>query len=102
MYAAWGIGSEMNEDDADDIALMAKEKLELEPDSDSEENEGESILGVSKITKEVLEDVPCEGEYFGDPIVEQSSIFRLNLGHLVRGKQWETPLSNLVLLLGFI
>ena len=28
----------------------------------------------------VLEDLHCEGEYFGDPILEQSSLVRLNLG----------------------
>ncbi|KAG5620342.1 hypothetical protein H5410_005560 [Solanum commersonii] len=52
---------------------------------------GESILGVSKITEEVLEDVPCEGEYFGDPIVEQSSRFRLNLGASSEGETMGDP-----------
>ncbi|KAG5616301.1 hypothetical protein H5410_016125 [Solanum commersonii] len=41
-----------------------------------QQSKGESVLGVSKITKKVLEDVPCEGEYFGDPTI----IIRLNLG----------------------
>uniref|UniRef100_M1DTN0 Uncharacterized protein n=1 Tax=Solanum tuberosum TaxID=4113 RepID=M1DTN0_SOLTU len=91
MYAAWGTGSEMYEDDADNIALMAIEESEPEPDSDSEENKGESVLGVSKITEEGLEDVPCEGEYFGDPIVEQSSLFRLNLGASSEGETMGDP-----------
>ncbi|KAH0698641.1 hypothetical protein KY284_012856 [Solanum tuberosum] len=39
MYAAWGTGSEMYEDDADDIGLMAIEESEPEPDSDCVEKE---------------------------------------------------------------
>ncbi|KAG5614591.1 hypothetical protein H5410_014415 [Solanum commersonii] len=37
MYVAWGTGSEMYEEDADDIALMAIEESEPEPDSNSKE-----------------------------------------------------------------
>ncbi|KAG5600402.1 hypothetical protein H5410_031772 [Solanum commersonii] len=52
--------------------------------------EGESILGVSKI-EEVLEDIPCEGEYFGDPTVEQSSVVRLNSGSSSEGESMRDP-----------
>ncbi|KAG5610328.1 hypothetical protein H5410_021609 [Solanum commersonii] len=40
--------------------------------SNIQRSKGESVLGMSKITEEVLEDVPCEGEYVGDPTDEQS------------------------------
>ncbi|XP_049391443.1 uncharacterized protein LOC125855783 [Solanum stenotomum] len=39
MYAAWETGSEMYEEDADDIALIAIEESEPEPDSNFEEKE---------------------------------------------------------------
>lgn len=48
-------------------------------------------MGVSKITEEVLKDVPCEREYFGDPIVEQSTLFRLNLGESSEGETMGDP-----------
>ena len=41
---------------------------------------------MSKITEEVLEDVPCEGKYFGDPTNEQSSVVRLNIDALSEGE----------------
>jgi len=46
---------------------------------------------VSKITKEVLENVPCEGEYVGDPTIEQSSVVRLNLGASSEGESMGDP-----------
>ncbi|KAH0674953.1 hypothetical protein KY285_022754 [Solanum tuberosum] len=36
MYAAWGTGSDIYEEDVDDIALMSIEESKPEPDSDSE------------------------------------------------------------------
>jgi len=36
MYAGWGTGSDMYEEDVDDIALMSIEESKPEPDSDSE------------------------------------------------------------------
>ncbi|KAG5595226.1 hypothetical protein H5410_036458 [Solanum commersonii] len=103
MYATWGTSSDSsNEDDAADITLIAMEDSEPDSESDTEKREGESVLGVSKITEEVLEDVPCEGEYFRDPIVEQSLVVRLNMGASSEGNQWGTPPLNLVLLLGSI
>ncbi|KAG5587274.1 hypothetical protein H5410_047708 [Solanum commersonii] len=53
--------------------------------------EGKSLLGVSKITEEVLEDVPCEGEYFGDFTVEQSLVVRLNLDASSEGESMGDP-----------
>ncbi|KAG5584817.1 hypothetical protein H5410_045251 [Solanum commersonii] len=67
MFAAWGTGSEMYEDESDDIALMAIEESEPEPDSDSKEKE------------------------FGDPIVEQRLLFRLNLGASSEGETMGDP-----------
>ena len=40
----------------------------------------------------LLEDLRCEGEHFGDPTLQQSSLVRLNLMHLVRVNRWETHL----------
>ncbi|KAG5621171.1 hypothetical protein H5410_006389 [Solanum commersonii] len=83
MYTTWGTSSDnSNEDDAEDMALMAMEDSE----PDTEKREGESVLSVSKIIEEVLEDVPCEGKYFGDLTVEQSSVVRLNLGASSKGE----------------
>ena len=39
----------------------------------------------------VLEDLPCEGEYFRDPILEQSSLVRLNVGASSEGKSMGDP-----------
>ncbi|KAG5599505.1 hypothetical protein H5410_030875 [Solanum commersonii] len=111
MYVAWGIGSDNSiKDDTEDVALMTVEDSEPDSKLDIEKREerglvklgqkfsifqrskGEFVLGVSKITEDILEDVPCEGEYFGDPTVEQSSVVRLNLGASSEGKF--VPLTN--------
>ncbi|KAG5589752.1 hypothetical protein H5410_040266 [Solanum commersonii] len=54
-------------------------------------SKGKSVLSVSKITEEVLKDVPCEGEYFEDPTVEQSSIVRLNVSVSSDGESMGDP-----------
>ncbi|KAG5620715.1 hypothetical protein H5410_005933 [Solanum commersonii] len=92
MYAAWGTGSDNSiEDDTEDVALMAIKDSEPDSQSDIEKREGESKLGVSKITEEVLEDVPCEREYVGDPTIEQSSVVRLNLSASSEGESMRDP-----------
>ena len=41
MYAAWGTGSSDMYEDVEDLALMAIEESDAEPESDSEETEEE-------------------------------------------------------------
>ncbi|KAG5600949.1 hypothetical protein H5410_032319 [Solanum commersonii] len=91
MYDAWGtcLDNSIN-DDIEDVGLMAMEDSE----SDIDKREINSDLKKENQflkEQEVLEDVPCEGEYFGDPIVEQSSVVRLNLGASSEGESMGDP-----------
>ncbi|KAG5600941.1 hypothetical protein H5410_032311 [Solanum commersonii] len=45
----------------------------------------------AKCIREVLEDVPCEGEYLGDPTVEQRSVVRVNLDSSCEGESMGDP-----------
>ena len=52
MYAAWGTGSsDMYEEDDEDIALMAIEESDAEPESDSEETEVNLLNLKDKLVK---------------------------------------------------
>ena len=47
--------------------------------------------GESLVLGKALEDLPCEGEYFGDPTLEQSSLVRLNLDASSKGESMRDP-----------
>ena len=52
MYAAWGTGSsDMYEEDDEDIALMAIEESDVQPESDSEETEVNLLNLKDKLVK---------------------------------------------------
>ena len=58
----------------EDTSTLVPYKIQIE------KVECTGFQGESFVLGKVLEDLPCEGEYFGDPTLEQSSLVRLNLG----------------------
>ena len=57
---------------------------------------GESfVLGMSKITEKVLEDLSCEGNILGTLHLNKVHLLCSTWMHLVRGNQWETHLFEL-------
>ncbi|KAG5611556.1 hypothetical protein H5410_022837, partial [Solanum commersonii] len=103
------------ENDTKDVVLMAMEDFEPDSESDIEKREERGLVKLEqkfsifqrskvvlvlrgnlywvclKLLRIFWKDVPCEGEYFGDPTVEQSSIVRLNLGAFSEGESMEDP-----------